>query len=49
MGRANMPTPPNSTTNIQPKNDKIAIMYTANELSNSNIESAEADLVSSPL
>jgi len=26
IGKANIPTPPNKTTNIQPKNDKIAIM-----------------------
>lgn len=26
IGKAKIPTPPNKTTNIQPKNDKIAIM-----------------------
>lgn len=31
MGKANSPTPPNITSNIQPKNDSIAMMYTAND------------------
>lgn len=34
IGRANIPTPPNITKSTQPKNDIIAIMYTANEVSN---------------
>ena len=33
MGRANRPTPPNRTKNIHPKKDKIAMMYTAREVS----------------
>lgn len=33
IGRANNPTPPNITKNIQPKNDMIAIIYTASDVS----------------
>ena len=32
MGKADSPTPPNITTNIQPKNERIAIIYTTNEV-----------------
>ena len=31
-GSAKSPTPPKNTTKNQPKNDKIAIIYTANEV-----------------
>ena len=44
IGRANIPTPPNNTTKIHPKNDKIAITYTASELSNYNVASTMEDL-----
>lgn len=33
IGRANNPTPPNKTTNIHPKKDMMAIIYTASEVS----------------
>jgi hypothetical protein len=34
IGKANKPTPPKITTKIQPKNDIIAIIYTAREIYN---------------
>jgi hypothetical protein len=34
IGKANKPTPPKITTKIQPKNDIIAIIYTASETYN---------------
>ena len=35
-GKANRPTPPNSTRNIHPKYDMMAITYTAKEASKTN-------------
>jgi hypothetical protein len=32
IGKEKMPTPPNIISNIQPKNESIAIMYTASEV-----------------
>lgn len=43
IGRANKPTPPNKTTNIQPKKDMMAIIYTANDVSRVKVVSTETE------
>jgi hypothetical protein len=51
IGRANKPTPPNRTTNIQPKKERMAIIYTANDVSNSIVSfvsTAEIILIFDP-
>ena len=45
MGRANIPTPPNSTTKIHPKKDIIATTYTAKEASSSKVLPASVVII----